>query len=83
MLGNEMNDLTKILELEYTRCSSEKAPVQNERIFYPIYESVFGEPHIKEGNFIESIGNDFMVRLLSVGKFRDRANKFFILKSTK
>ena len=41
MLGDEMNDLTKILESEYTRCSSEKAPAQNERIFYPLrYEDL-------------------------------------------
>ena len=73
-------DLIEKLNSNYTRCSALNIPAVSSRLFYPIYESVIGdEPHLKEGEFIEAIGDDFMVRIYGVGKFRDKAEKFFIL----
>ena len=73
-------DLIDKLSSEYTRCSALNIPAVSSRLFYPIYESVIGdEPHLKEGEFIETIGDDFMVMILGVGKFRDKAEKFFVL----
>jgi len=73
-------DLIEKLNSEYTRCSALNIPAVSTYLFYPIFESVIGdEPHLKEGEFIEAIGNDFIVRIFGVGKFRDKAEKFFVL----
>jgi hypothetical protein len=73
-------DLIEKLNSDYTRCSALNIPAVSCRLFYPIYESVIGDvPHLKECEFIEVIGDDFMVRIYGVGKFRDKAQKFFIL----
>ena len=73
-------DLIEKLNSDYTRCSALNIPAVSSRLFYPIYESVIGdEPHLKECEFIEAIVDDFMVRILGVGKFRDKAEKFFVL----
>ena len=73
-------DLIEKLKSNYTRCSALNIPAVSSRLFYPIYESVIGdEPHLKEGELIEAIGDDFMVRIFGVGKFRDKAEKFFVL----
>ncbi|MBL0317484.1 MAG: hypothetical protein IPP69_17635 [Flavobacteriales bacterium] len=73
-------DLIEKLNSDYTRCSALNIPAVSSRLFYPIYESVIGDgPHLKEGEFIESIGDNFIVGIFGVGKFRDKADKFFVL----
>ena len=72
--------LIEKLNSDYTRCSALNIPAVSSRLFYPIYESVIDdEPYLKEGEFIEAIDDDFVVRLFGVGKFRDKAEKFFVL----
>lgn len=72
--------LKEKLSSYYIECSTLKVPAVGTRLFYPIFESVIdNKPHLKEGDFIEAIGSDFVVMMLGVGKFRDKANKFFML----
>lgn len=76
-----MIELEKDLQENYKRCSALTIPFVGSRLFYPITQPVVGDkPHLKQGEFIESDGKNFTVRIFGVGKFKDKAEKFYQAK---
>ena len=56
-------NLIEKLNSKYTQCSALNIPAVSSRLFYPIYKPclIGDEPHLKEGEFIEVIEDDFMM----------------------